>query len=313
MARGSKLLGRSYVLLPLIFGLAFLSACVASPFFKILNDELGKTRELGKIFTRCFLAFALLYFLVFRRHMRSRVVESLNIRVSSVLKQLVVGVFIGALALCVIIAIFYVAGAKRLHVDFAFGMVWTALGAGLLVGLLEEIVFRGVVLQNLRADMNAFFAVVFASAFFAAMHFIQPLPDNILASSGAPSFEHFHVLNGFRIVPHQLSNFGRFGEIWPFFLGLFLIGVALAVAYIKTGSLYLPIGIHAGFVAVGKLDGSFFEEVAGRSTLLFGVPHDWYMSYTDSLVCWLVTVLLVVLLMLFASRLKAPSGSGGKR
>jgi membrane protease YdiL (CAAX protease family) len=313
VARGSNLLRRSYVLLPLIFGLAFLSACIASPFLKILNDELAKTRGLHKIFTKCLIGFALLYFVVFRRHMRSRVVESLNIRISSVLKQLVAGLFIGAGTLCVIIAIFYAAGAKRLDVDFAVAAIWKALGAGIGVALVEEIVFRGVVLQNLRADMDAFFAVVFASAFFAAVHFVQPLPKEVISPADAPALGGFHLLNGFRIVPYQLSNFGRLDEIWPFLLGVFLIGVALAVAYVKTGSLYLPIGIHAGFVAISKLDGSLFDEVAGRSELLFGVPHDWYMSYTDSLVCWLVTAVLVVLLMLFASKLRARTGTKENR
>ena len=71
MARGSGALAKSYVLLPLIFGLALASACIASPFIKILNDELAKTRPLGKIFTHCVVVFAFVYFLVFRRHMRS--------------------------------------------------------------------------------------------------------------------------------------------------------------------------------------------------------------------------------------------------
>jgi len=313
VARGSSVLGKSYVLLPVVFGLAFLSACVASPFVKILNDELGKTRALEKIFTNCLLAFALIYFIVFRRHMRSHVAESLNLRISSVLSHLAVGLVMGILVLSVIIGVFWVSGAKRVDADFAAGMIWRALLIGLAVGIIEEVVFRGVVLQNLHADMSAFFAVVFASAFFAAMHFIKPLPGEILHLDRAPSFDHFHVLNGFRILPYQLGNFGRFDVIWPFFLGLFLIGVALSVAYLKTGSLYLPIGIHAGFVAVGKLDGSLFNDVAGRSKLLFGVPHDWYMSYTDSLVCWLATLAFTVLLAVFAGKLRPRSSGGGKR
>jgi membrane protease YdiL (CAAX protease family) len=309
MARGAKVLQRSYVLLPLMFGLAFLSACIAAPFVKILNDALAKTRDLSKLFTQCLVGFALLYFLVFRRYMRSKVVASLNIRISSVLKQLIAGLAIGILALGLVIAVFYVAGAKQLDVSFTLHRLWSALLAGLGVALIEEIVFRGVVLQNLQADMEAFFAVVFASAFFAAMHFVQPLPNDVLAGSQAPSFNTFHILNGFRLLPHQLADFGRFGEIWPFFLGLFLFGVVLSVAYIKAGSLYLPIGIHAGLVAVIKFDGSLLDDVAGRSKLLFGVAKDWYMSYTDSLICWLMAVVLIVLLMVFGRKLRARSSA----
>jgi membrane protease YdiL (CAAX protease family) len=313
VARGSGVLGKSYVLLPVVFGLAFLSACVVSPFVKVLNDELSKTRPLDKIFVNCLLAFALIYFVVFRRHMRSRVAESLNLRVSSVLTHLAAGLAAGAVVLCVIIAVFYAAGAKHYDANFAAGLIWRALLIGLGVGFLEEIVFRGVVLQNLQADMALFFAVVFASAFFAAMHFVKPLPDEILDLGRAPSFDRFHLLNGFRVVPYQLGAFSRLDVIWPFLLGLFLIGVALSVAYIKTGSLYLPIGIHAGFVAVGKLDGQLFRDVAGRSKLLFGVPHDCYLSYADSLVCWLATAAFTVLLLAFAGTLRPRASSGGKR
>ncbi|MBN1917554.1 MAG: CPBP family intramembrane metalloprotease [Verrucomicrobia bacterium] len=312
MARGARVLQRSYVLLPLVFGLALLSACIASPFVKILNDELAKTRPLGKVFTKCLVGFTLVYFLVFRGSMRSKVVASLNIRISSVLKQLIAGLLIGVLALAVVIAIFYIAGAKRLDADFTVDTIWMALLTGLGVALVEEIVFRGVVLQNLQADMDAFFAVVFASAFFAAMHFVQPLPNDVLAGSEAPAFNTFHVLNGFRLLPYQLANFGRFDEIWPFFLGLFLFGIVLSVAYLKAGSLYLPIGIHAGLVTVIKFDKHVFSDVAGRSELLFGIPKDWFMSYTDSLICWLVAVVLIVLLIVLGTKLRAGGGSSAR-
>ena len=312
MVRGAKVLQRSYVLLPLVFGLAFLSACIASPFVKILNDDLSKVRPLSRLFTRCLAAFALLYFLLFRRYMRSKVVASLNIHVSSVLKQLIAGLLIGIVALGLVIAVFYAAGAKRLDVTFTPQQIWTALLIGLGVAFVEEIVFRGVVLQNLQADMEAFFAVVFASALYAAMHFVDPLPNDVLKASEAPSFSTFHILNGFRLVPYQLSNFSRFGEAWPFFVGLSLFGVVLAVAYIKAGSLYLPIGIHAGLIAVIKFDGALFDDVAGRSKLLFGVPRDWFMSYTDSLICWLMAVVLIVLLIAFGGKLRAHAAQGAR-
>ena len=316
MARGSKFLARSYVLLLVLFGLAFLSACVASPFLKVLNDELGKSRPLGKLFTQSLVVFSLLYFILFRRFMHSRVVESLNLRLSSVLTHLLAGLAVGALTLGVIIAIFTLAGAKRYDPNFAADMIGKALLTGLAVGVLEEIIFRGVVLQNLQADMETFFAVVFASAFFAAMHFVAPMPSDILADGAAPSFERFHILNGFRLLPYQLSSFGHLDRIWPFALGLFLVGVALSAAYVKTGSLYLPIGIHAGFVAVSKLDGALFHNVAERSKLsklFFGVPKDWYMSYTDSLITWLVAVVLIVLLSMYAKKPPLRAGRAKER
>jgi membrane protease YdiL (CAAX protease family) len=314
VARGSKVLQRSYVLLPLIFGLAFLSACVVWPFVNVLNNEIGKKEAGGshvyELFTQTFTVLALVYFLVFRRHMRSRVVESLNVRISTIGKHLILGLVVGAVAVWIIIGVFYAAGALAYDEHFVTRALWSALLSGLGVALLEEIVFRGVVLQNLQADMEAFFAVVFASAFFAAMHFVQPLPDRIAAQTAAPSFAHFHLFDGFRLLPYQFQNFTRLEVIWPFALGLFLIGVVLALAYVKTGTLYLPMGIHAGFVAMLKLDGSLFKPVETKLRLLFGVARDWQMSYTDSLVCWLVAVVLIVLLIVFGAKLRACSTAG---
>jgi membrane protease YdiL (CAAX protease family) len=314
VARGSRVLQRSYVLLPLIFGLAFLSACIVWPFANVLNNEIGHTKGDGShiygLFTQAFMVFALVYFLVFRRHMRSRVVESLNVRISIIGKHLVLGLAVGVAAVWIIIGVFYAAGALAYDEHFVTRALWSALLSGLGVGLLEETVFRGVVLQNLQADMEAFFAIVFTSAFFAAMHFIQPLPGRVVAQTAAPSFAHFHPFDGFRLLPYQLQNFTRLEVIWPFAVGLFLIGVVLALAYVKTGTLYLPIGIHAGFVAMLKLDGSLFKPVETKLRLLFGVAKDWQMSYTDSLVCWFVAVVLIVLLMVFGARLRARSAPG---
>ena len=67
-------------------------------------------------------------------------------------------------------------------------------------------------------------------------------------------------------------------------------------------------------VADGKRN--LFQDVAPRaagSKLLFGMPKDWYMSYTDSLICWLMAVVLIVLLMAFGHKLRAGAGSAARR
>jgi membrane protease YdiL (CAAX protease family) len=56
----------------------------------------------------------------------------------------------------------------------------------------------------------------------------------------------------------------------PAIIGLFLVGVVLSYAFIKTKSLYLSIGIHAGMVFMMKTDALFLVRVRGKLGWLFG-------------------------------------------
>lgn len=94
--------------------------------------------------------------------------------------------------------------------------------------LVEELVFRGVLLSRLRRTMGPKAAIVTSAAVFSLIHLVDP--DAVFA------------------VP-----------------GLFVIGVALGWAALRRGNLSLPIFIHAGVNLTGALVlifGSDLAEVA---------------------------------------------------
>jgi hypothetical protein len=54
--------------------------------------------------------------------------------------------------------------------------------------------------------------------------------------------------SGFEQLLRMAGGFVAFQALVPGFLSLTLAGMALATAYHRTGNLYFPIGLHAGWV-----------------------------------------------------------------
>jgi membrane protease YdiL (CAAX protease family) len=135
---------------------------------------------------------------------------------------------------------------------------WTRLGkvilASISVPLIEEVFFRGIVLGILLRTGRKYLAIVAVSVLFAAVHFLKA-PEGTSAvvtwTSGLNSIA---------------NAFGRFGDpvmVASAFATLFLIGCILADARVLTRSLWLPIGLHAGWI----FGSGTFSLLARRQTL----------------------------------------------
>ena len=120
----------------------------------------------------------------------------------------------------------------------------TALGTGLAVGLLEEFVFRGalqVVVAKWLKPRPLFFVI---AAFFAVIHFFNP-PHGLEAGTVTATTGLWMVG---QIFGHFFSQFANPSFLLAEFAVLFAIGLVLGYTRMKTGSLWLGIGLHAGWV-----------------------------------------------------------------
>ena len=125
----------------------------------------------------------------------------------------------------------------------AFGAV---LAAAVVVPLIEELFFRGLLLGILLRSLRPVVATLIISGFFAILHFLKaPTRPN----------ESVSWLSGFHSIANSFAQFADPMMVLASFTTLFLIGWILADARLRTRSLFLPIGLHSGWILVAGVVG----------------------------------------------------------
>ena len=120
---------------------------------------------------------------------------------------------------------------------------WSSAGnvvlASLFVPLIEELFFRGLILGILVRTASRVFAIVFTSALFAILHFLKA-PEETIAT--------VTWMSGFVSIAYSFDQFREPFLVLAGFTTLFLLACILADARIRTRSLWLPIGLHSGWI-----------------------------------------------------------------
>jgi len=132
-----------------------------------------------------------------------------------------------------------VAGVYSLRPSIAWPQLIRTVAASVTVPWIEETVFRGLVLGILLRSGRKHLAMTLTSALFSIIHFLK-----------APEGTSTNVTwtSGFQSIAHAFVQFGEPMLLLAGFSTLFLIGWILADARIRTASLWLPIGLHAGWI-----------------------------------------------------------------
>lgn len=115
------------------------------------------------------------------------------------------------------------------------------LPGALIVALIEEVLFRGVLLGIFLRAMRVVPAIALLSFLFAFVHFLQPP-----AMARVPDPEASNA--GFILLGQIISRFADPLNLLSRFAILAAVGVVLAYARVRTASLWLSIGLHVGWV-----------------------------------------------------------------
>ncbi|HHY87147.1 MAG TPA: CPBP family intramembrane metalloprotease [Verrucomicrobia bacterium] len=107
-----------------------------------------------------------------------------------------------------------------------------------VVSVLEEILFRGALFGSLRKVFHWVLALVLSSMIYALVHFMES------ARATGP----IEWYSGLQLLPQMLRGFGVLDAVIPGFFNLTAAGMLLGLAYQRTGTLYFPIGLHAGWI-----------------------------------------------------------------
>jgi membrane protease YdiL (CAAX protease family) len=125
--------------------------------------------------------------------------------------------------------------------QLGLGTLGSFLGTALVVAVLEEAFFRGALLGLVRRTAPPRVALGFVSALFAVLHFLKP-PAFARPDTGV------HWNSGFTFLPLTFWQFSDPLLVLGGFTTLFAVGWILGWARLQTGALWLPIGLHAGWV-----------------------------------------------------------------
>jgi membrane protease YdiL (CAAX protease family) len=199
--------------------------------------------DFQKYFNRAILVAAVLLLWPTVRWLRIRGWRELGLRPDQQwFVHLVVGFWIAAVLVAAMAAVYIEVGIYRWKVVLPWSALPRLAFSAVCVALLEEALFRGAILGLFRRTLTKWNAVFWTTTIFAALHFLKPDDDVVISPVG--------VASGFALVPHAFHQFGEPLLLLGGFTTLFVLGWLLGYATIRTGSLWMAIGLHAGVVFV---------------------------------------------------------------
>ncbi|MBU3759866.1 MAG: CPBP family intramembrane metalloprotease [Candidatus Omnitrophica bacterium] len=163
-----------------------------------------------------------------------------------------------------------------------------SLASALVIGVIEELFFRGFIFSSLRKNRKVSFlaALILTNIFYSLIHFtggkkvfIGPDPD---------------FADSLKVLSAPLLNLMDWQAVLPGAVGLFLFGIILSILFARTGSLYPCIGLHAGCVFFLKMDGVLIRHEDRLPAWVFGSGQNY-----DGLIGWAAIILLGILLGMY--------------
>ena len=158
--------------------------------------------------------------------------------------------------------------------------VFSAIFAGILVGLIEETILRGFLQSQLNKLMTVSLSIFVVNIIYSSVHFLQ-VPE-----ASTPDVIHWY--SGFTVLAIAFSSLLNVELIWDSWIALFLAGVFLSIVRVRA-NLYWCIGIHAGWVAHIKVFKAFTDRNNDASCITYASDYDNYVGELSTL--WIIIIL----------------------
>src|SRR5262245_12317999 len=191
----------------------------------------------------------------------------------------VVGVGAGVLA-C------WLGGAMVPELRYDVGKTLAKAAAGVLGSIIvavgEEALFRGVLLRRFSADLGRVGGVLLTTAIYAVVHALRP--------GGS---KEAYAMAG---IDRTIGLFAPLAHpgVLPSVVGLFGLGLVLTAARLRTGTLWVAIGIHAAYVAVFRV-GRLLLDIRKTPAWLIGPGWPPLIGGAGGLMAVIVTAAVLAL------------------
>jgi uncharacterized protein len=120
-----------------------------------------------------------------------------------------------------------------------WNLLTSLLLTSLTVATIEEFLFRGVIFGLFRQTMPVWGAALLVSLIFSIIHPLKPELNQ---------FRSITWYSGLDLLLRSIGRLSDPGDLLSVSVPIFVLGLLLAHATVKTGALWLPIGLHAGVV-----------------------------------------------------------------
>ncbi|MHC5036838.1 MAG: lysostaphin resistance A-like protein [Planctomycetota bacterium] len=292
----------------LAFLAVFLCACVLSPLAKIFvdrhidqNEWLARklhfdraqnTYDFGRVFRRLLMASALVFLLLAWKPLNIfSTLKSGFLPLRKWVGSAGLGLAVGLVSMGAFLTLLHLLG-----VSWIGGIAPQAflrplpkyLTQALFIALFEETLFRGFLLPTLAKDMQFLSSACLTSVVYAGMHFVKA---QTLVTPG------MDLLVGCKALGALFAPFASQAQAFLALLGLFLLGLLFAYAFRWSGSLILPIVLHASWVLALK--------EAGIVLTLGSVAPEWLYGtklVVDGVLGFLFLLLVFGLLWILLGR-----------
>jgi len=190
------------------------------------------------------------------------------------------GLLLGFVSLAVVAILAVLFGARHWNTAVTASRIQEsmarALVAAVVVSLIEETLFRGVLHGTLRRGHHWATALFCSSGIYAIVHFFKLVEWT----------EPLTWYSGLQLLGRMMQGFLDLEMLIPPFLVLLLVGMILALGFERTGSLWFSIGAHAGWIFWLKIYGVVTAPNGSRLVSFWGTS-----KLTDG---WFAAIVLMV-------------------
>jgi membrane protease YdiL (CAAX protease family) len=249
----------------LLLAVTLVCATVLAPFVSWgLTAAFGTAHRFTfpRVYDRVLQILAVVAFIVGRRWLGLPSWEALGLGQAERRRDFWLGLAIALGGMVILLGVMYYFDALRVFWRYPFEKsvqkaVAGTLGA-ILIGTGEELLFRGILLGGLMREVRRGYAVTWTTGIYAVVHFLR----------GGRQAGEVTLLSGFERLASAFTPLADPG-ILPALVGLLILGLILAYARLRSGALYLPIGLHTGWVFTIRV-GRLVMEIPRRPGLLWG-------------------------------------------
>ena len=227
------------------------------------------------------------------------------------------GLVLGLFTMGILLALSLVMGTRFVDIDkrgWDLALRFFTYGAGAcFIAVFEETLSRGFLFRAIGRRVGIWTAIILTSALFAGAHFLTP-SDLAFQTQGSLAERTLSVFSScFTTGPKESQKI-------LYFLNLSMMGILLCLLTLRTGTIWMAAGTHAGWVWVKKMNSILADRTskADAETLIerrLDPGHfEWLIGGRSDHADSLVTLLLLSVLAyaVYQSIRQSQQNQGGK-